>query len=54
MKFRVDPTEKRTEHCKIYAEPCVKKAIQDYQNSRGLESFSDAGRELWLAALAAL
>jgi hypothetical protein len=52
MKLPSDPTENRTEHCKVYVEPSVKKAIQDYQISKNLDSFSDAGRELWLSALA--
>lgn len=51
MKLPSDPTEIRSEHCKVYVEPSVKKAIQDYQIDHGLDSFSDAGRQLWLTAL---
>ena len=51
MKLPSDPTEIRSEECKVDVEPSVKKAIQDYQTSKGLDSFSDAGRQLWLAAL---
>jgi len=51
MTLPEKPTEIRSEHCKVYVEPSVKKAIQDYQLSKGLDSFSDAGRQLWLSAL---
>jgi hypothetical protein len=43
-------TELRTEHCKTYVEPTLKKAIQDYATREDI-SFSEAGRRLWIRAL---
>lgn len=54
IKKLIIPTENRSEHCKVYAEPSLKKAVERFQDQRGLESFSDAGRELWIIALTAL
>jgi hypothetical protein len=42
--------EHRNAHCKIYVEPSVKKAIENYAIREGL-TFSEAGRALWLSAL---
>lgn len=45
--------ETRSEHCKIYIEPSLKGAIKEYQEKHHIESFSEAGRRLWLAGLQA-
>ena len=42
--------ELRSEHCKIYAEPSLKKAVQDYADENRV-TFSEAGRRLWVYAL---
>lgn len=39
--------ELRSEHCKIYVEPTIKKAIEKFASREGL-TFSEAGRVLWL------
>lgn len=46
----IDPTEKRDQHCKIYVEKSVKRAIDKYAITRGY-SFSEAGRRLLIDAL---
>lgn len=48
---KIDPTEKRDQHCKLYLEPSVKKEIEKYQFAHGLLSFSEAGRRLILSGL---
>lgn len=47
-KLPADPTETRNKHCKVYVEPSIKKAIEDFQLENGYESFSEAARQLWL------
>jgi hypothetical protein len=42
--------EQRNAHCKVYIEPTVKKAIQEFADREGM-TFSEAGRELWLDAM---
>lgn len=48
---QIEPTELRSEHAKSYIEKSLKARIFEYQRQRGLLTFSDAGRELWLIAL---
>ena len=45
------PVEVRSEHCKIYVEPTIKKEIERFQKERHIDSFSEAGRRLWIMAL---
>lgn len=46
----IDPTEKRDQHCKVYVESSVKKAIDKFA-TRNHMSFSEAGRHLMIYAL---
>lgn len=46
----IDPTEKRDQHCKIYTETSVKKAVEAFANRHAM-SFSEAGRHLMIYAL---
>lgn len=48
--MKIDPTEKRDQHCKIYVEKSMKKEIDKYATLHGY-SFSEAGRKLLLEAL---
>lgn len=48
--MKIDPTEKRDQHCKIYLEPTVKKEIDKLAMKKHM-SFSEAGRMLILAGL---
>lgn len=49
-RLPADPTETRSEHCKVYVEPSIKKAIEEFQIINGYGSFSESARELWLFA----
>jgi hypothetical protein len=42
--------ETRSEHCKVYTYPTVKKAIDKYRIRKGL-TFSEAAQELLIVAL---
>ena len=48
--MKIEPTEKRDQHCKIYTEKSLKSEIDTYATKRGL-SFSEAGRRLIIYAL---
>lgn len=48
---KIDPTSKKDQHCKIYVEPEVKEAIEEYQVAMNYDSFSEAGRMLLIIAL---
>lgn len=48
---RIDPTSKKDQHCKIYVEPELKKAIDKFQVQQKFSSFSEAGRALLIYAL---
>lgn len=48
--MKIEPTEKRDQHCKIYTEKSLKSEIDTYATKRGL-SFSEAGRKLIIYAL---
>lgn len=48
--MKIDPTEKRDQHCKIYVEKSVKNEIDKYAWKHHI-SFSEAGRRLLLAGL---
>lgn len=50
-KLIIAPDEKRDCHCKVYVEPSVFKAIKDYQDAKGIYSFSEAARDLIVTAL---
>jgi hypothetical protein len=50
--MKVEPTELRDAHCKVYVEKTVKAEIQKFANEKGM-TFSEAGRRLWLEALKA-
>lgn len=48
---KIDPTEKLDQNCKTYIEKSVKQEIKEYEYREGLDSFSKAGRQLWIMAL---
>lgn len=49
--IQIDPTQNKSEHCKVYLEKDLKDAIVDYQRKRNLFSFSEAARQLMLLGL---
>lgn len=51
MTTKIDPTQNKDQHCKVYLEIDVKNAIQEFQKKRNLFSFSEAARELILLGL---
>ena len=48
--MKINPTEKRDQHCKIYVEKSIKDEINNYATRHSL-TFSEAGRDLLLAGL---
>ena len=50
-ELEIDPQELKDTHNKIYTEKSVHQAIKNFQYENKLESFSEAGRLLWLIAL---
>lgn len=50
-ELKIDPQELKDTHNKIYTEKSVHQAIKSFQYENKLESFSEAGRLLWLIAL---
>ncbi len=48
--MKIDPTEKRDQHCKIYLEKTVKNEIYKIAYEKNM-SFSEAGRMLILAGM---
>jgi hypothetical protein len=52
-KLDIGPQEKRDKHCKVYVEPTVYNAIQNFQYQNGHVSFSEAARDLLVRALEA-
>ena len=53
-KLTIDPQELKDTHNKIYTEKSVHQAIKSFQYENKLESFSEAGRLLWLIGLDSL
>lgn len=47
---RINPTENRDQHCKVYVEKSLKKAIFDYADKMHM-SFSEASRRLIITGL---
>lgn len=52
--MKVNPTETKSVHCKIYVEPSIDKEIKGFQLREGLASYSEAGRKLMLLGLESL
>jgi hypothetical protein len=50
----IDPQELKDTHNKIYTEKSLHTAVKAFQKENGLESFSEAGRALWLIAFQSL
>ena len=48
--FDIDPQELRDTHNKVYTEKSLHDSIKTFQYENKLESFSEAGRVLWLIA----
>lgn len=51
--MKIDPTETKSVHCKIYVEPSLDKAIKKFQLENDIFSFSEAGRDLLIKGLKA-
>lgn len=51
MELNIDPTAPKDTHCKVYTEKSIADAIKKFQIQQGLNSFSEAGRKLWIMAL---
>lgn len=54
MELKIDPTAPKDTHCKIYVERQLQNAVKQFQIREGLNSFSEAGRKLWIIALESL
>ena len=52
--LEIDPQELKDTHNKVYTEKSLHNSIKSFQTENGLESFSEAGRLLWLIAFQSL
>lgn len=53
-ELEIDPQELKDTHNKIYTEKSLHEGIKAFQMENKLDSFSEAGRALWLIAFQSL